>query len=271
MTKTRPPIQQHSLYHMMTMHSSAEDDTVLAASAEQILRFRRHRDSVFQSSQLFSDPAWDILLEIFRATTRGIAIAVSDTSDCAGIASSSATRWIRILEAAGFVCRKPDTIDKRRVLLDMTPMGRAMMNQTLDRWLMEDKGVAPSVFFPEKRPTAKSTAVLSRLRGMADHSPLTDLPALIVRCLGEFQKEHHSSPAPGQAFNIASQVERMLSTGAHESAVLLLGRTFVPSWSPCVSGSLPSGTMPTSADLGRALLKDLLDTVLAEFADPLTG
>lgn len=143
MTKTPPPMPPtHSLYHLMTQPWDEQDAVVLAGSAEQILRFRRHRDSVFQSSQLFSDPAWDILLEIFRSTSRGVAITVSDTSCCAGIASSSATRWIRSLEAAGLVWRKPDPRDKRRILLDMTPMGRVLMKRTLDKWLLEDNAVA---------------------------------------------------------------------------------------------------------------------------------
>lgn len=103
---------------------------------------------------------------------------------------------------------------------------------------------------------------------MADHGHATDLPALILRSFNEFQKEHQSEPGAGQFVHIAAQIERMLGAGAYESAILLMGRTFVPSWSPCLSFVTSPGTVLTPAGLGRALLKDLLDAVLAEPAGP---
>lgn len=144
----------------MTTPSNEQENVVLAASADQILRFRRHRDRVFNLT-LFSDPAWDILLEIFRSAVRGTAITVSDTASGTGIASSSATRWVRTLETAGFVSRNPDPADKRRVLLDITPMGRALMKRTLDKWLLEDKAVSA----PPRRD--RSTPERESNRGLA--------------------------------------------------------------------------------------------------------
>lgn len=278
MIDTKPQIQHdHSVNHIRTLPRCEEDAAILAESAERILRFRRHRDNTFAPSHLFGDPAWDILLEIFRSAARRIAITVSDTSACAGIASSSATRWIQTLEAAGLVCRSADPGDKRRVLLNITPMGQDLMKRTLAAWLPEggelaDRRTIPGpLFFAAPLQAAQSARVFNQLRALAVQSPIADLPSLIIGCLNELQKGHKTRPSAELSLQIDSQVERMLGIGAYESAVLLIGRTFCTSWSPCMTGAFRPGTVPTSADLGRILLKDLLDSILAQPEDPVAA
>lgn len=278
MTRTKPQIQHdHSADHITPQSSSEEDAATLTTAAERILRFRRHRERIFAPSHLFSDPAWDILLEIFRSAARGVPIAVSDTSACAGIASSSATRWIRTLETAGLVRRSPDPDDKRRVLLDITPMGHDLMKRTLAAWSPEGKAladrprIAVPLFFAAPREAAKSAGAFGQLRALAAQSPIADLPSVIIRCLNEFQKRHKTRPSAEMSLQIDNQVERMLGIGAYESAVLLIGRTFCHSWAPSMAGAVGSGTVPASADLGRILLKDLLDGILAQPEDPVAG
>lgn len=81
-----------------------------------ILRLRRNRDRFFEGD-LFADPAWDILLELYAAALGQFRVTVSNLCAGAAVPATTALRWINQLEKKGMIVRRSDPIDGRRHFL----------------------------------------------------------------------------------------------------------------------------------------------------------
>ncbi len=102
------------------------------ALARKAYSLRRKRASLFGNPDLFGEPAWDILLDLFIAQGEGKQVSVS--SACIGSASPPTTglRWLGVLADAGLIVRENDPADHRRVLVRLTPAGTAAMERFFD-------------------------------------------------------------------------------------------------------------------------------------------
>jgi len=80
----------------------------------------RRRRTKFFDAELFGEPAWDILVDLFIATK--INKQVSVTSACIGaqVPATTALRWITVLESQGLLTRENDPNDARRAFLRLT-------------------------------------------------------------------------------------------------------------------------------------------------------
>lgn len=99
----------------------AYKDLLLAAKKEY--KIRRLREKTFGLNGLFSDPAWDMLLDLFIARLEGRAISVTSACIASCVPTTTALRWISVLEKGGVICRQSDHKDKRRQFLDLTRIG----------------------------------------------------------------------------------------------------------------------------------------------------
>lgn len=99
------------------------------AIARQTYALRRKRAAIFGNPDLFGEPAWDILLDLFIAQGEGKSVSVS--SACIGSAAPATTglRWLGVLADEGLVIRDNDPADLRRVLVRLTPAGQAAMER----------------------------------------------------------------------------------------------------------------------------------------------
>jgi DNA-binding MarR family transcriptional regulator len=88
---------------------------------------------------VFRDFAWDILLELFVAEQRGRAICIKDLILVSGETSTSALRRIVRLEDAGFLQRRHDTADHRRVSVALTAKGDVAMTALLRSLILPEK------------------------------------------------------------------------------------------------------------------------------------
>lgn len=107
--------------------AASQDHPVWVELARQTYDDRRRRNKIFQSDELFGEPAWDILLDLFIAAKERRRVSV--TSACIGSAvpSTTALRWISILERQGFLSREADPGDARRVYVRLSPRGYEAM------------------------------------------------------------------------------------------------------------------------------------------------
>ena len=131
--------------------SSANQMAELAlARHTYALRRRRHR---FLSPDLFGEPTWDILLDLFIAAHEGR--RVPTTSACIGahVPPTTALRWLRILEARGLVEREEDGRDGRRTFVRLSKRGVAAMSgfmqaslASLQLSVLELRGSEPQAF-----------------------------------------------------------------------------------------------------------------------------
>ena len=103
--------------------------TLRAASG--IYRQRRRRDELFGVPDLFGEPAWDILLDLYIAGGRSESVSVSSACVAACVPPTTALRYLARLEQLGLVERTADKTDKRRVLVTLTRPARI----TIERYL----------------------------------------------------------------------------------------------------------------------------------------
>ncbi|MFZ3035362.1 MAG: winged helix DNA-binding protein [Parvibaculum sp.] len=79
--------------------------------------------SHFFPDGLFSDPVWDMLLDLTHARLHGKQISVSSLCIAGRVPATTALRRIGDLVGAGLVTRIKDPRDGRRVFIELTPEG----------------------------------------------------------------------------------------------------------------------------------------------------
>lgn len=98
-----------------------------AAFVRSIIRARALRRQFFDQN-LFADPAWDILLELYALKCEGLRVSVSKLSITADVPCTTALRWIDKLEAEWLVVRQGDPLDGRRVWVELSDLGTRAMD-----------------------------------------------------------------------------------------------------------------------------------------------
>lgn len=85
---------------------------------------RRERNRCFANeAKLFSDPAWDILIDLLDAAMRGRPVSITGACGASGVPLTTALRYIRLLEQERLIVREADDADGRRVFLSLTAHG----------------------------------------------------------------------------------------------------------------------------------------------------
>lgn len=93
---------------------------------------RRTRDNIFPA-ELFSDPAWDMLLDLYLASLEDRRLSVTDACVGSIAPQTTALRWLDALCACSLVRRVADEADRRRTFVELTPKGEALMNSYFAR------------------------------------------------------------------------------------------------------------------------------------------
>lgn len=85
----------------------------------RIIRQRRLRDRYFES-ELFADPAWDILLDLTAARAEHRRVSVTSLCIAAAVPPTTALRWIAQMTEMRILVREQDERDKRRAFIAMS-------------------------------------------------------------------------------------------------------------------------------------------------------
>lgn len=107
--------------------SSVGSQTV-AEVVTAVIQARRDRDRLFDS-ELFADPAWDILLELFSAQLAQTRVSTSELCKAAAVPATTALRWIDKLARLGWIDRAPDPLDGRRFFVTLSAKGQRAMSR----------------------------------------------------------------------------------------------------------------------------------------------
>lgn len=106
-----------------TNHPRGEQSAVslddLGQLAERLIKSRALQATAFPDLTP-GDAGWTILLDLYVSHLNGSNVTVSSACVASGGPSTTALRHIAALEAAGFVCRHRDTLDRRRIYLQLT-------------------------------------------------------------------------------------------------------------------------------------------------------
>jgi hypothetical protein len=90
-----------------------------ASAIRAMIRARRLREQFFDS-ELFADPAWDMLLDLLAAHLEQRRVSVSSLCIAAAVPPTTALRWIKRLTDEGLFVRAADPDDGRRIFIDLS-------------------------------------------------------------------------------------------------------------------------------------------------------
>ena len=102
-----------------------EHNSNLAEGAEaeraisRIIQARRLRSDLL-GSNLFSDPAWDLLLALFLAELRQHRLTTSQLTKATSTSTTSALRWLDALERQGWILRRRAPLDGRKLFVELS-------------------------------------------------------------------------------------------------------------------------------------------------------
>ena len=120
--------------HANRLARQAEPNEMPATTSPQFVRrilSARAARRQFFSADLFADPAWEILLELYALECEQRRISVSKLCLAAAVPSTTALRWLDKLQADGLITRVADPLDARRVWVSMSPAGFEAMGSYL--------------------------------------------------------------------------------------------------------------------------------------------
>jgi len=83
------------------------------------IRERRLRDRYF-AQDLFAEPAWDMMLDLFEAELTQRRVAISSLCIAAAVPATTALRWLKALTEKGLFVRRDDPFDGRRVYVELS-------------------------------------------------------------------------------------------------------------------------------------------------------
>lgn len=91
------------------------DRTLRANYVRTVIRQRTLRHDYFAG--LFSDPAWDMMLDLYLAHLQQNKVSVSSLCIASRVPATTALRWIKVLTDEGLFVREPDRSDTRRIFV----------------------------------------------------------------------------------------------------------------------------------------------------------
>lgn len=94
------------------------------------INLRKERNKIF-NKELFVDPAWDMMLDLYRAYKNEEKISVSSLCLASNSPPTTALRWIQKLLNNGLIERSADPNDRRKVYITLSAKSLQSM------WILE--------------------------------------------------------------------------------------------------------------------------------------
>jgi DNA-binding MarR family transcriptional regulator len=112
-------------------HEPASSDAVPdidPQAVRAVLRARRLRARYFDE-ELFADPAWDMMLDLFEAELSQRRVSVSSLCVAAAVPATTALRWLKSMVQKGLLIRHADPFDARRVYVELSPQASGALRR----------------------------------------------------------------------------------------------------------------------------------------------
>jgi hypothetical protein len=101
---------------------------VSAGQVLAVIRGRRLRARYFPS-EIFADPAWDMMLTLLHSELSQRRLAVSHLTAASDVPATTALRWINALVKKGLLVRNEDPFDGRRVFIELSSDASTALRQ----------------------------------------------------------------------------------------------------------------------------------------------
>ena len=93
---------------------------VSAEAVSRVIKARQER-SRYLPQHLFSEPNWDMLLDLLHAEISFRRVTVTDLCIASGVPSTTALRYLKSMVQQGMITRRADHLDGRRNFVELTP------------------------------------------------------------------------------------------------------------------------------------------------------
>ncbi len=108
--------------------------SIAVKKAIDLIEITKRRSRLVSAANLFADPAWFILLDLFVRQHQGLKTSVSSACHASFSPVTTALRHIAILTERNIIQRQYDPVDHRRVYLELTDE----TNEEIQRILLTD-------------------------------------------------------------------------------------------------------------------------------------
>ena len=89
-------------------------------SQVQTAKKERARRAVYLPSELFAEPAWDILLELYAFELVARMVNESELGERINVPATTTSRWLKVLDAQDLIARSVDPNDASQVRVVLT-------------------------------------------------------------------------------------------------------------------------------------------------------
>lgn len=127
-----PFIDDYVLSPSRSIGAQPPHATVGPRDVRRIIRQRRLREELFPAD-MFADPAWDMLLDLYAAKLDRARVSVSSLCIAAAVPATTALRWIKTLTETGIFRREADQLDGRRIFVALSDQATDAMHRYFAR------------------------------------------------------------------------------------------------------------------------------------------
>lgn len=104
------------------------------AALGELKTMRRLRSQYFPA-ELFSDPCWEMLLDLYDAALAGAEVTVTSLGAASGVPQTTALRRMETLQAHNLIVRTEDKNDKRRTIIRLSDTGMQAVENFFETYL----------------------------------------------------------------------------------------------------------------------------------------
>lgn len=114
--QVRAPVRDFAAMPRSFVPEERTTERQRAKMVRRLLRQRRIREQFFPAD-LFADPAWDMLLDLYAARLERRPVSVSSLCIASAVPATTALRWIKTMTDGGLFIREADPHDGRRIFI----------------------------------------------------------------------------------------------------------------------------------------------------------
>lgn len=114
-----------------------------AAKLVSWIKSARSLRTQFFDAELFADPAWDILLDLYGLELRQVRVKTSCVGLESGIPPPTRLRWLKASEHRGLIRRQSDPTDNRIVFISLSPAAIGIMDALFEAILAQRPDLQP--------------------------------------------------------------------------------------------------------------------------------
>ena len=121
---------------MSKAKAAEEADPVLRKrSALRELKTMRRLRSEYFPAELFADPCWEMLLDLYDASLTGAEVTVTSLGAASGVPPTTALRRMETLQDHDVIVRLEDKADKRRTIIKLSDAGMRAVEDFFETYL----------------------------------------------------------------------------------------------------------------------------------------